>query len=467
MKNQLNERGYALLIVLFTTMLLISLSTIFIKVSLNHALQEKAVDLKNQSYVAAEMGVKLISTDLQNEINNKFNSVKVIVNKEKSRLENCNALKTVSTNCQSPAIEKVALEALKTQQIKEYNDFIKDLSTRTLTNHGLSSSRLVSKNVNYYLKSINLKTNAQTNIHQFEFVVSGRSNQSESLLKTTIEFSELIEIFDTSKAVKYTYGLNSAVRVNDVFPNPPVPSCNTLLVNISTFSKPYNCNLANGQSLSDLKDLITAKYNINDFNIFIPANIVFNCDNSCKGKDFSGLNLFVNAGDLFSKNLINLTNARLHVNGTINTEVANNLGTQVGRLLLVSRGFLAKASNGVENTSIVVLGNIDKSAPFALTGNNDKFILENTSKFCINADNFTETSLNEVKNITGTGQIHYFTSLNYNLTDITTTLQVKKHTNLQDFLKSCDVNSFPIQEGIDIPNFITKYQMPLITKVEY
>ena len=67
MKNLENQRGYALLIVMLTIIIFLSLSAVFMSASLNHVTQEQKVDISNQSVVAAEMGVKKIHNQLQNE----------------------------------------------------------------------------------------------------------------------------------------------------------------------------------------------------------------------------------------------------------------------------------------------------------------------------------------------------------------------------------------------------------------
>ncbi len=67
MKNLENQRGYALLIVLLTIIIFLSLSAAFMSASINHVSQEKKVDQHNQTYVAAEMGVKFIHSQLLNE----------------------------------------------------------------------------------------------------------------------------------------------------------------------------------------------------------------------------------------------------------------------------------------------------------------------------------------------------------------------------------------------------------------
>ena len=61
MKTLSNQRGYALLIVLLTIIIFLSVSAVIISASLNHVTQEKTVDMKNQAVVAAEMGTKYCS----------------------------------------------------------------------------------------------------------------------------------------------------------------------------------------------------------------------------------------------------------------------------------------------------------------------------------------------------------------------------------------------------------------------
>ncbi|MFC6039729.1 hypothetical protein ACFPYN_09890 [Paenisporosarcina macmurdoensis] len=469
MEKYINQRGYALLIVLLTIIIFLSISAVFITSSLNHVKQELTVDQKNQSYVAAEMGVKLISSAVKNQIENKLMEIENTVLTEKKRLELCNTFTTENSNCKTPAEEKAYLNNLKIDQLSMYSNFITNLSNTSLTTYSKENNDIkLSSDVTYYLSSMTLKTIPQ-NKKQFEILVQGVSNDNESSIKATIEFNELLDIFDITNSQKYIYGLSNSVTFNDVFPETPNITCSALLTNnLSILTKPYNCKLETNQSLSNLKDLISSQYNIKDFNIFIPAGISFNCDNTCRGKDFIGLNLFVGNGDLFSKNLNNLVNANLYVNGNIDAQVANNLGSSNGRLVLVSQGLSVKSSNGVANTSIVLLGKVDKTAQFSITGNNDKFNLEGSSKFCINTDNFSANSLDEVRKIAGNGKIIYYTSNSeFVFSGFNSSLIIQKSTNLKKFLDICEVDSYAVGNGIDIPTINPDLPLPVIADVKY
>jgi hypothetical protein len=68
MKYVKKQNGYALLLVLFLVVFFIGLSAVFMAAAFNNSKQEITVDVRNQSVVAAEMGVKLNLNNLTNEI---------------------------------------------------------------------------------------------------------------------------------------------------------------------------------------------------------------------------------------------------------------------------------------------------------------------------------------------------------------------------------------------------------------
>jgi len=70
MNMRKNEQGYALLIVLFLVVFIMSVSAVFMRGAISNAKQEQIVDTNNLSVVAAEMGVDYYKTALSNEYYN-------------------------------------------------------------------------------------------------------------------------------------------------------------------------------------------------------------------------------------------------------------------------------------------------------------------------------------------------------------------------------------------------------------
>jgi len=68
MKYAKNNEGYALLLVLFLVVFFVGLSAVFVTASFNNSKQEQTVDVRNQSIIAAEMGVKYNLNKLSNKI---------------------------------------------------------------------------------------------------------------------------------------------------------------------------------------------------------------------------------------------------------------------------------------------------------------------------------------------------------------------------------------------------------------
>lgn len=65
----LNQRGYALLIVLFLIVFIMTVTTVFLSSSVSNAKQEKEVDVNHLSVVAAEMGIEYYKSKYENYFN--------------------------------------------------------------------------------------------------------------------------------------------------------------------------------------------------------------------------------------------------------------------------------------------------------------------------------------------------------------------------------------------------------------
>jgi len=103
MKMRKNEQGYALLIVLFLVVFIMSVSSVFMRGAISNAKQEQIVDTNNMAVVAAEMGIKYYVNDIKNEENRIFKYVqsemkkKVICNKE-NKPKGCETLDKIKQN---------------------------------------------------------------------------------------------------------------------------------------------------------------------------------------------------------------------------------------------------------------------------------------------------------------------------------------------------------------------------------
>ena len=103
-----NERGYALLVVLLLVVLIMSISATFMAGSINHAKQEQAVDVSNQSVAAAEMGVLYYSTDFERALDQIRQEVSFATTAELNLLVDC--LKAIDISACDTQAERIAWE---------------------------------------------------------------------------------------------------------------------------------------------------------------------------------------------------------------------------------------------------------------------------------------------------------------------------------------------------------------------
>jgi len=118
-RKDLNQKGYALLIVLFTIVMFLGLSGIFISSSLNHAKQEQSVDVNNQTVVAAEMGLKKTSLDIKNQIDQKIEGITLKVMEQNAEIIACKD----SGNCDLKILND-NINSLNVNEIANFEKFI-------------------------------------------------------------------------------------------------------------------------------------------------------------------------------------------------------------------------------------------------------------------------------------------------------------------------------------------------------
>jgi len=120
----INQRGYALLIVMLTIIIFLSLSAVFLSASFSHVKQEETVDLNNQAFVAAEMGAKVISTDIENILKLRIKDMENKVLLLQSEITSCEVSKTCNITTLKNDIAK-----LEEDEINGFNTFINNTNS--------------------------------------------------------------------------------------------------------------------------------------------------------------------------------------------------------------------------------------------------------------------------------------------------------------------------------------------------
>jgi len=441
MKKHINQRGYALLIVLFTIIIFLSLSAVFISASLNHATQEKTTDQINQAYVAAEMGVKKVSTDMKNEIDTRLNEINNKIKEQKILINNCQMNKTCNYENFQKEIAKLNVE--ETASFKKF--VTTEMKVKFLGKYA-DNSIMQNQNVKFKLSNYRYEETNQK-IQIFIDITGYSNNEKGQILSAVIELGQLNDIYSTTNSIPVSLEeQNPNVPIN-IFPGSTIEDCSVLLnKNLVNENKPYSCNL-NEQVESLLTKINIKKMSVKDFNVHVSNFETYVC-NGCSSsnlKDLFGLNLFVD-GDVDLKNINNLKNAQLYIDGKFEAKNANNLGSSISHSYFIARTFDIKNNNGVTNTTIALLG--FETGTSATFNYHNKFILSDDSKFCINLDRFTDSSKVNVSNIKGGGEVIYFAGNEYefpeepggkNKKEIPTFTYIN---NFKTFLNTCGIDSY-------------------------
>ena len=488
MKKMLNERGYALLIVLFTIIIFLSLSAVFMGASMNHVAQEQTVDKNNQAVVAAEMGTKKITNDIQLHINNKMKIINDAYVIKKNELEKCIKGKT----CTQQQAE-TELHAFELSKVNEFYTYVKDenhlkksinkkyankIKPNLKLNNPIFKDQMIflEKEVYFILNNIevdNLNGIASdaSQKYKIEISITGVSNGDTSeLITATMEFEKLTTIFNYEEGESHVIIDSTNVnKVEMIIPEKPNNDCEfNGRVNDAILSSkaPYNCNLNSGKTIQSLAKVILESpknLKLEDFNVFVDTLNGISCDTCGKGrvKDLTKMNIFV-TNDVEFQNLVHLDNAQIYIDGLFHANNTKDFGNSDTRSYIVSKSLDIKQGSFL-NTNIVLLGNKsnETKAQFSIFDNkknrDGKFILNN-SKFCIYLDKFDDTSKINVGKIGGSGEVIYFTKSDINFDDLSNgNLTFIPKTIERDFFDACDVDSISFEDKTFIIPKINEY----------
>jgi len=464
-----NQRGYALLIVLLTIIIFLSLSAVFISASFNHVKQEKTVDKNNQSVVAAEMGIKHITSDIQNRIYEELKNIESYVNIRKNTLKEC----ANNNNCSEEDIKTLQNEI--TQRIIKFDNYIKELLVEDISAEYTSTE--IDENISFYLTFIDVNYDEVDSQYNIAIDVKGESETtlSATLTLDSINYflnennSEMIPITVTNNNSDYKY-----------FPTEPLDneSCSQLLSSISNSTpKPYNCYL--DTSIYQLVNLIEKSNKEiveEDFNVFIED--IHDAHFNGNVKDITKLNIF-KVGNWDFKNINKLKYAQLYVTELFEAHVGNNVGNpRIGLeekfdIKIVAKSLEIKKLD-VKNTLIAVLGNSKSKGYFNLENNsnyngNKSFLnLDKDSIFCINLDN-VDYDPKDFQLIKGEGKVYYHsTKPVIDIVKATNSSPTYEGFTEYEFLNKCGVDSFKLSDNvIKMPKIPDVIPGPSLVEVKY
>jgi len=428
MKTLSNQRGYALLIVLLTIIIFLSVSAVFISASLNHVTQEKTVDLNNQAVVAGEMGVKYAGIKLDQEINNLYAYHKSELERKINELSDCD--KQLNSLCNNEDkiidLEEKEINLFKNSIYEKYAE----LETYTIK---ISDETQFYLDPNSFLQKDEIfNKNSNETSYNLPFIVNGQVTKTSQNSKLIKENKNLY----TNINVPIPNFISKVVSENTAIPKPGSNDSHQL--NRYFFDRPISqgnckdletkegliCVLLPGEKIDDVLD---GDLNLDYSKISILAENINTSLCDTKGKS-SNCEKF-NKSKVYVKNNIdiskisNLRNIALFLDGTLEFKHGINFS-----------GFAVVKNLATDHHLKNVYGNI------LVTGDNlnkvtvtiDKHIgSKNLGKLCFNLDGINvESSKLGSK---GEGNVYYFSSNS----EVTMSHGEKYSDTYESFVKYC------------------------------
>ncbi|QBP40761.1 hypothetical protein [Paenisporosarcina antarctica] len=466
MKQIINQRGYALLIVLFTIIIFLSITALFMKGSLNHVAQERTVNLNNQATVAAEMGVKFFSIDISNNIKGILATLK----KELSSQEECKK----NNSCICPNIQQKKLS------IENLTDVINDCLQSELNKLIVRKSdayidgeyilKTENKNLNFNLiQEIEINPsdeNEEKKGHNLILHVNGESFEENTALLTAKIFVSNFQPSDITSEVKNVSNESNKLDNTKIFQSIPSKLCSSLIQNdVNNSAGLFNCKLSVGEEASELvSNLGDKNINLADLSIYAESIESFCGNGKGKGKcNSSNLDILgeamvymqhVSVGNFNQAGGFNLI-----VNGKLTLGNANNLGDYNKKTYILVKEFDGKNQFDLINGTMIFTGSDNTSSVFDLK---QSFNLVNSTA-CFNLAKFENNtiSLDNIKSIKGTGKLIVLNTTNsskFKKDDINAPgIDVSIPTDPNEFAELCDFNKFGFNTKYTIESLSIDY----------
>jgi hypothetical protein len=475
MKFLKNRDGYALLLVLFLVVFVLGLSAVFVSASINNSKQETTVDVRNQSIVAAEMGIKY-------NLNNLSNKIKVINQEYKDYMKtNIDSLvgkaTTVTTAKYNNPMLPLPANMSSANCIPKYttttiNDWI-ECETNEISDGGInlyvgkinslySNLDIQEKIIDNKTKFILLPTtstlvfNSTTRSIEVPLTVKGIQRNSDEIVKATIIVTIPNHTSDTNDIVIKTI-LTEDETVDRVF----IPPNNSELpcpIDPTTFTEGV-CKYTG----SNLEDYLSKLPNPSEVSIKV-VDLCFALENktNCNLNTFDGSGgaIYISPSDqnLNVDNMNKLQNIFMYVDGELiikNSNTANNN-------TIVSRSYSFHVSLNITDSNLVVLG--DKNNAGVPTGyvewksTGAGLSISTNSKMCINLNGIDLTESSNLKDpsiLINNGQlILYPTGFVSDLIPAAVDGKIIYMDDFVAFLNKCNVNTAGLPEGHSMKQFI-------------
>ena len=468
MKFVKNHEGYALLLVLFLVVIFVGLSAVFVAASLNNSKQETTIDVRNQSVVAAEMGVKYNINKLSNKINILNQDYKNFMNTSMNNLvDKATAVTTAKNNnlplptgmtstacisfytnvhinewidCETKEIEKAGLNMYTAEVNNNYVD---------LTSHEI----IIDSKTNYQLLPLaESLTFDQASKMEIPLDVIGKQGQSEKILNATMILTIPDHTSETNDIVIKTI-LSEKDTIDRIFipPNNNSSICPNLASEMNSgVCKYIGTNLED--YLASLPDPSKVSIKVDDLCFAMEDKTKCNL-NSLDG---SGGTVYIKPSNqtLNVDNLNNLQDISMYVDGDLIIKNSNSADNNT----IVSRSYSFHVSMNLTNSNLVVLGNEAKSGYIDWKTTGKSVTVSTNSKMCINLNGIDLTkssNLNDSSILSDNGKLILYPSRT-DVTKLPAAIEGKiiYMNDFVAFLNECNVNTSGLPEGHSMKQFI-------------
>jgi len=469
MKYLKNKEGYALLLVLFLVVLFVSLSTVFVAASFNNSKQEITVDVKNQSIVAAEMGVKYYLNNLTNEIKLLNPTYKNFMNTSMNGLVNrATAVTTAKDNNLELPTGMSTSACLVFYTKVQINAWI-DCETKEIETAGLNmytteinrlygnltiEEKLIDSRTNYKLLPLAIAPSFNLTTRKIEIPLSvkGKQKASEKVLNAKLVITIPDHTSESNDVVIKTI-LSEKDTVDRVLipPNDNASFCPTDPRDM--FSGVCNYKGTNLESyLAGLPDPSKVSIKVTDLCYAVEDK------NQCNlnSLDGSGGAVYIKPSNqsLNVDNLNNLQDISMYVDGDLIIKNSNSADNNT----IVSRSYSFHVSMNLTNSNLVVLGNKDKTGFIDWKSTGKSVVISTNSKMCINLNGIdlnTSSDLTDASILSGNGKLILYPSrTNMVKLPAAVTDKIIYMNDFVAFLNECNVNTSGLPEGHSMKQFI-------------
>ena len=394
MKYFHNQKGYALLLVLLMITLFIGVAALITTASFNHSKQESTVDTKNQVVVAAEMGVKYYSTEIQSiagEIRRSImiDTVQPLLDSYEIQYNSCNDSGFSTTACD------------KYRSLTAFVTYVNTLGTSIFKSDledevvYLVDSNDITQQLGFDLLEINPTVNENNKIL---FTVEGNLNDTVNDEKViNSELTVNVPNFLTTHQ-NLNESPSDVDQWNAMLLTAPFAEQSCYPVNMLT--APYICNMGNnslqeiinsGASQEILNQLIVINSTNSDLcsksgncGIDMQGITVYNQTSVNLGQNFNNTSngTFYNYGNFFVDNNLQNLDANI-VTTSIDVKNFKNITGNVLILGTPEKTGIANFQNVSVNDGGKLCLNLDGLSSFSfsqLNGNNDQIILYSKNK---------------------------------------------------------------------------------------